>query len=249
MKLENKVALITGGANGIGAAAAEELARRGADIAIADLETDRSAAGVKADVENLGRKCVVIPGDMGNPEDAARCVQEAVKLMGGIDVLIHCAGGAVPGGVMEVTSEAWYNAFDVHVHAVFHLCRAALPYMKQRGEGAIVLVSSAAGLRGCLGAVAYAVVKGAIPPFVRALARELADSNIRVNAIAPGIIRTRFQDYLKPEQVKNNIENRIPLHREGRPQDAAELIAALVTNDFITGETIPIDGGMTMRIV
>jgi NAD(P)-dependent dehydrogenase (short-subunit alcohol dehydrogenase family) len=120
--------------------------------------------------------------------------------------------------------------------------------MKERGAGAIVLVSSAAGLRGCLGALAYGVVKGALPQFARALARELADDNIRVNCVSPGIIRTPFQDFLTPEQVKNNIENRIPLHREGRPEDVARMIAELVVNEFITGENVVIDGGMTMRI-
>ncbi len=121
--------------------------------------------------------------------------------------------------------------------------------MKQRGGGAIILISSAAGSRGCLGALAYGTVKGALPQFARALARELADDQIRVNVVAPGVIRTPFQDYLTPEQVKNNIANRIPLHREGTPEDVAEVIAMLAGNDFITGETVSIDGGMTMRIV
>jgi NAD(P)-dependent dehydrogenase (short-subunit alcohol dehydrogenase family) len=121
--------------------------------------------------------------------------------------------------------------------------------MKKRHGGAVVLVSSAAGLRGCLGAIAYGVVKGALPQFARAMARELADDNIRVNCVSPGIIRTRFQNMLTPEQVKNNIDKRIPLHREGRPEDVAQAIAMLVCNDFITGENFAIDGGMSMRIV
>ena len=99
-----------------------------------------------------------------------------------------------------------------------------------------------------MGAIAYGVVKGALPQFGRALARELADDNIRVNVVSPGVIRTPFQDILSPEQAKNNIDNRIPLHREGKPEDVAGLIALLVSNDFITGETVSIDGGMTMRI-
>jgi NAD(P)-dependent dehydrogenase (short-subunit alcohol dehydrogenase family) len=98
-------------------------------------------------------------------------------------------------------------------------------------------------------ALAYATVKGAIPQFTRALAFELSDLNIRVNCISPGIIRTRFQDFLTPEQAKNNIDNRIPLHREGTPEDVAEAAHMLISNQFITGENISIDGGMTMRIV
>ena len=149
---------------------------------------------------------------------------------------------------MKVSPETWYRAFDVHVHAIFHLCRAAVPYMIERQEGAIVLISSSAGLRGCAGATAYGVAKGAVPQFARSLARELAEHKIRVNAVAPGVIRTRFQDYLTPEQVLDNIGNRIPLRREGKPEDVAAAIVMLVENDFTTGETLAIDGGMTMRI-
>lgn len=116
-------------------------------------------------------------------------------------------------------------------------------------KGAIVLIGSAAGLRGCLGAMAYGVVKGVQPQFARALARELANNNIRVNCVSPGIIRTPFQNFLSPEQVQNNINNSIPLHREGQPEDVAHAIAGLVENEFITRESLVIDGGMTMRIV
>jgi NAD(P)-dependent dehydrogenase (short-subunit alcohol dehydrogenase family) len=121
--------------------------------------------------------------------------------------------------------------------------------MARHGEGAIILLGSAAGLRGCLGALAYGVAKGALPQFARALARELADQNIRVNCISPGIIRTPFQNHLTPEQVSINIRNRIPLHREGQPDDVAQLIESLIENDFVTGENFVIDGGMSMRIV
>lgn len=140
------------------------------------------------------------------------------------------------------------NAFAVHVHSIFHLCRAAAPHMARQGEGAIILLGSAAGLRGCPGALAYGVVKGALPQFARGLARELADQNIRVNCVSPGIIRTPFQAHLTPEQIDNN-RNRVPLHREGRPEEVAHVIVSLIENDFITGENVVVDGGMTMRIV
>jgi NAD(P)-dependent dehydrogenase (short-subunit alcohol dehydrogenase family) len=249
MELEGKVCLITGGTKGIGAAAAVELARRGADVAINGRAADDDAAKVKAQIEALGRRCAVITADVSEAAEAARCVEATAAALGGIDVLVHCAGGAAPGSLLEVSQEVWYRAFDIHIHAIFHLSRAAVPWMKKRHGGAVVLVSSAAGLRGCLGAIAYGVVKGALPQFARAMARELADDNIRVNCVSPGVIRTRFQNMLTPEQVKNNIEKRIPLHREGRPEDVAQAIAMLVCNDFITGENFAIDGGMTMRIV
>jgi len=249
MKLDGKVSLITGGAGGIGSATALHLARLGADIAICDRQIGGRAEAIKGKIGALGRRCFLLAADMSVPEEATRSVHETVTQMGSIDVLVHAAGGGVNGGLLEVAPEAWYGAFNVHVHAVFHLCRAAVPFMKVKKEGAIVLISSAAGSRGCLGAIAYGVVKGALPQFARSLARELAEDNIRVNVVSPGIIRTPFQDSLTPEQVKNNIANRIPLHREGKPEDVADVIAMLVTHNFITGETITIDGGMTMRIV
>jgi len=249
MKLDHKVSLITGGTKGIGAAAALELARRGSDIAINGRVIDEQATAVKASIEALGRRCFAVAADIGKPADAVRCVEAVVSALGRVDVLVHSAGEAVRGSLLEVSPETWYQAFDTHVHAVFHLCRAAVPAMIQRREGAILLVGSAAGLRGCQGAIAYSVVKGALPQFARSLARELAEYNIRVNCVSPGVTRTRLQDYLTAEQVKNNIENRIPLHREGKVEDVADLVGTLVCNDFITGENVAIDGGMTMRIV
>lgn len=211
-------------------------------------EIDEGAHRTRHEIEALGRRCCVVAADVGKPEEAIRCVHETFATLGRIDVLVHSAGGRVDGDLLCLPPESWYRAFDVHVHAIFHLCRAAVPYMKGAGEGAIVLISSAAGLRGCVGSIAYGVAKGAIPQFVRALARELADDNIRVNCVSPGIIRTRFQDSLTPQQVKTNVEQRIPLHREGCPEDVADAIVALVTNDFLTGENVSVDGGMTMRI-
>ena len=190
----------------------------------------------------------MIVADMVIPEDANRAVNETVEKLGGIDVLFHNAGGGFPGGILDVTPEDWYRAFDVHVHAAFHLCRAALPHMKIKGEGAIVMMSSVAGIQAGPGSITYGVVKGAIPQFTRSLAREIGAYGIKVNCVAPGIIRTRFHEKMTPEAKKHNIENRIPLHREGKPEDVAETVAFLAQNNFITGELIVIDGGMTMRI-
>ena len=140
------------------------------------------------------------------------------------------------------------RGIDIHdTHCSTGIC--ALPHMQQSEQGNILMLSSAAGLRGVRNAIAYSVAKGALPQFARSLALELSPYNIRVNCISPGVIRTRFQNYLTPEQVKNNIDNRIPLRREGESEDVAEVAVMLIRNDFITGENIVIDGGMTMRIV
>jgi NAD(P)-dependent dehydrogenase (short-subunit alcohol dehydrogenase family) len=248
MEITDKLCFVTGGTSGIGAATALELARRGGDLAVTGLVLDESACRIKQQIEALGRRCHMTATDLSRPEQASAWVRQATAALGGIDILVHCAGSNVLGSLSEVAEEAWYAAFDIHVHAAFHLCRAAVPAMRTRGEGAIILVSSAAGARGCKGAIAYGVAKGAIPPFARSLARELADYKIRVNCISPGIIRTPFQSYLTSEQVRNNVDNRIPLHREGAPEDVADAILSLIANDFITGENLSIDGGMTMRI-
>lgn len=250
MNLQNKVCLVTGGTRGIGAATAVELARRGADVAVCGRHPDEEAEWVTEEIRATGRRCQVITADVARPEDAARCVRETVETLGGLDVLIHAAGGPAKGSLLEVSEDVWYNAFDVHVHAVFHLCRAAIPQIKPRGEGAVVLVGSTAGRLGVMGAAAYATVKGALVQLTRVLAREHADDNIRVNCVAPGVITTRFHDIagLTPEARKNNLDNRIPLHREGTPEQVAQVIALLAENDYMTGETITIDGGLTSRI-
>jgi NAD(P)-dependent dehydrogenase (short-subunit alcohol dehydrogenase family) len=250
MELAGKVCLVTGGTSGIGAATALAFARRGARIAVTGRSQDRqSLEALRASAASYGSEILSIQADAAKPEDCKRTVTQTLDRWGRLDVLVHAAGGAVPGGFFEVTEESWTKAFDVHVHAAFWLARAAAPPMIEQKEGAIILIGSAAGHRGCLGAIAYGVVKGALPQFARVLARELADYNIRVNCVSPGIIRTPFQDALTPAQVENNIRNRIPLHREGKPEDVARCILELVENDFITGQDIAIDGGMTMRIV
>jgi NAD(P)-dependent dehydrogenase (short-subunit alcohol dehydrogenase family) len=249
MDLKGSVALVTGGTKGIGAATALKLAELGADVAILGRHDTDGARGVMRGIEERERRALMIVADMAKPGDAVRAVRETVESMGGLDVLIHNAGGGLIGGFTDVAADDWYRMFDVHVHAAFHLCREAIPHMKLRGGGAIVFVSSVSGLRGVPNIVPYGVAKSALLQFARGLARELADSNIRVNSVAPGIIRTDFHAAMTPEQERHNLDNRIPLHRFGTPEQVAEVIALLATNDFITGENYTIDGGMSMRMV
>lgn len=246
MDLTNKVALITGGTHGIGAATAIKLARKGAKICLIARCIENTP--LQQILEKMGVECLLIAADLSTEQECKRVIAETHAKLGAIDILVHSAGAAAPGSLLNGARDVWYQAFDIHVHAAFHLCAAAVPFMTGEG-GSIILISSAAGLRGVKNALAYAVVKGAIPQFARALALELSDANIRVNCVSPGVIRTRFQDYLTPEQIKNNIDKRIPLHREGTPEDVADAICMLVKNNFITGENIVVDGGMTMRIV
>jgi len=248
MNLSGKIALVTGGTRGIGAATALALAKDGADVAIAGRRIDAEANAVHDAITKLGRRSLLIQADCGSAADAVRCVSETQSKLGAVDVLVHSAGGPVNGGLFDLTPEQWQSAFDVHVNAIFHLCRAAIPVMREKKEGAIILISSTAGIRGIVTNVAYQVAKGALPQFARALAREFANDNIRVNCVAPGVVRTDFHKTMSEEQRRLNLDHRIPLHREGTPAQVAEVILMLAKNDYITGETMTIDGGLTMRI-
>jgi NAD(P)-dependent dehydrogenase (short-subunit alcohol dehydrogenase family) len=248
MQLKDKVCLVTGGTRGIGAATAVALAEAGAAVALAARRKDSEAEAVRSALAQRGRPCALIQADVARPGEATDSVEQTVRELGGIDILVHSAGGPVPGGLLSLDPAAWYAAFDVHVHAIFHLCRAAIPQMRTRGGGVIILISSAAGIRGLKTNVAYQAVKGTLPQLTRALAYEFAEDNIRVNCVAPGVIRTDFHASMPPEVKRNNLENRIPLHREGTSSQVASLIRELITNDYITGETVSIDGGLTMRV-
>lgn len=247
MKLQHKTAIITGGTHGIGAATAVSLAAKGFDIAL--IARNRGKGDLQKEIEALGVKCLTIESDLSNEEECLKVGKTVQEALGNIHTLVHSAGGAAPGSLLNGARDVWYQAFDIHVHAAFHLSRSVVPYMADKGEGNIIFISSVAGIRGVRNALAYAVVKGALPQFTRCLAFELSDQNIRVNCVSPGVIRTRFQDFLTETQVKNNLENRIPLHKEGTSQEVAAAIMMLLENGFITGENITIDGGMSMRVV
>lgn len=248
MELQGKSVLITGGTHGIGAATALQLAQAGCHVTINGRHEDDASRATLQQLKDTGARAAFLQGDCSKSHELRQLVETAAKKLGSLEVVIHSAGGLVPGKLMEVTEEAWLNGFAVHVHAAFHLAQSAYPLMKKSGEGAFLFISSSAGLRGLPANLAYQTVKGALPQFTRALARELAEDNIRANCVAPGVIRTRFHDEMPEEVRTNNLKNRIPLHREGTPEQVASLILELVRNEYITGETVSIDGGLTMRI-
>lgn len=249
MKKERPVAFVTGGTKGIGAATAIRLTRAGFDIGITSRNPDDGGGRVKEQIENAGGRCLLIKADMGIREDCERSSTTVLDEYGSLDVLVHNAGGPEPGSLLDdETPETWLKAFDVHVHAAFYLARTVATSMIKQQRGSIILVSSVAGLRGLPNALPYTTVKGALHQLTRSLATELAEHNIRVNAVSPGIIRTRFHENMSAEQKKYNLEYRIPLRREGTPEEVAHVIEFLAENQYITGENIVIDGGLTMRI-
>ncbi|MCB1502991.1 MAG: SDR family oxidoreductase [Bauldia sp.] len=245
--ITNHVAVITGGTRGIGAAIGAELGRRGVRLLVngrgSDEEVEANLAMLRALTE-----VELVPGDASDPAVALRLAEAAHARFGRIDFAVAAAGGPAPGKITDLSAEEWLTAFDVHVHGVFHLFRAIHAALAERGGG-FLMIGSVAGLRGCPGTVAYQVVKGALPQFARALARDHGAEGIRVNVIEPGIIRTRFHRAMTPEAERDNLDRRIPLRRFGSADDVATASVELLTNPFVTGETLVIDGGMSMRMV
>lgn len=242
-----EVAIITGGTRGIGAAIATGLAHRKVRLVLNGRNEDDEVRKLCA---TLGEQTEIrlVPGDAADPAIAAELAQVANSSFGRIDYVVPAAGGPNPGKITDLSFDQWSETFRVHVHAVFHLFRATQPQLAVRG-GAFLMIGSVAGKRGCPSTIAYQTVKGALPQMARALARDHGHEGIRVNVIEPGIIRTRFHAAMTPEAERNNLENRIPLKRFGTPELVASAALELLTNPFITGETLAIDGGMSMRMV
>jgi 3-oxoacyl-[acyl-carrier protein] reductase len=243
--IAGKLAVITGGTRGIGLGIARHLLAAGGKVVVNGRNATEEAGALQA---TYGEDRVAVDlCDVSVPAEAAGLIERSAKHFGRLDILVHAAGGPAPGKITELTPEAWANAFAVHVHPVFHLFRAAHPHLAKEG-GAVVLVSSVAGLRGCPGTVAYQTAKGALIPLAKALAFDHAVEGIRVNVLAPGIIRTRFHQAMTEAARAHNLANRIPLRREGTVDDVASAALELIRNDFMTGEIVTVDGGMSMRV-
>lgn len=243
--IREHVALITGGTRGIGLAMARTMLERGARVVANGRQMTSEAEALAAEF-GTDRFAVKL-ADVAIPEQATGLVEDTGTQFGRLDMLVHSAGGPAPGSVLDISPADWMQAFSIHVHPVYHLFRAAHPYLARKG-GSVLLVSSVAGLRGCPGTVAYQTAKGALVPLARALAFDHAREDIRVNVIAPGIIRTRFHEKMTDAAKAHNLQNRIPLGREGTTDDVARASLELMCNPFITGEVLTVDGGMSMRI-
>ena len=141
MDIKNKVALITGGTHGIGAKTALKLVSEGVKVSLVARNADN--ADIKKEIEAIGGTCITISVDLTKPDECTRVVNETIKQLGDINILVHSAGSAAPGSLLSGAKDVWYQAFDIHIHAAFHLCMAAVPLMKKRKEGSIILISSA----------------------------------------------------------------------------------------------------------
>ncbi|KAK1796858.1 hypothetical protein P4O66_000947 [Electrophorus voltai] len=249
--LSGKVAIVTASTDGIGLAAAQALGKRGAHVVV----SSRRQANVDKAVSLLRNENIEVIGttcNVGNREDRERLVNMAVEQCGGIDILVsNAAVNPFFGNILESTDEVWSKILDVNVKAAFLLTKQVFPHMVNRGGGSVVFVSSVAGYQPMQGLGPYSVSKTALLGLTQALAPELAQSNIRVNCVAPGIIKTRFSAALwQSEEVANEFLKLLSIKRLGMPEDIGGVITFLCSEDasYITGETITVTGGMNCRL-
>jgi NAD(P)-dependent dehydrogenase (short-subunit alcohol dehydrogenase family) len=249
MQLEGKVAIITGAATGIGRATALLFAGEGASVVIADVNEDDAQRTV-ANIEDEGGSARFVQADVSEAEDVQALMERAAEEMGGIDVIVNNAGAQRSGAVTEFEESEWDLLMRVNPRSCFLGAKYSVPYLRERGGGSIVNVSSLAGLKGGPGMTAYSASKGAIIAFTRALAEELAPDNIRANSVCPGWIDTPFNEPAIEfmggrAQQEEMVQQTVPLKRQGTPEEIAPGILYLASDasSYVTGQELVIDGG------
>lgn len=244
-KLEGKVALVTGGSRGIGRGIALGFAGEGADVAI-NYRRDRDAAAeTVAAIEKLGRKAIAIQADVADWPGVQAMAERAIAHFGQLDIAVANSGVASrPQAIWDVDVEHWRRVIDVDLHGVFHTCKAVVRHMLERKQGVILLISSVgADICAPFGAPYY-VAKAGVNALTRCLAQECASAGVRVNCIAPGLIKTDMGNRLLDVMGEALIDG-IPLKRPGQPEDVAHAAVFLASDDasFITGKVLRVDGG------
>lgn len=239
-----KTVLITGASRGIGKAAALRFASGGYHVFINCNQSISSLEEVKEEIEVLpGASCTMVPGNVGNPADVRRIFHQIESLCKGIDVLVNNAGIAYLGLLSDMTDEEWTQILQTNLSSAFYTSRSAIPYMVSQKKGRIINISSMWGSVGASCEAAYSAAKSGIHGLTRALAKELAPSNIQVNALACGVIDTTMNALLTDED-KTALAEEIPMSRFGTPEEVAELIWQTAhAPEYMTGQIIGIDGG------
>jgi 3-oxoacyl-[acyl-carrier protein] reductase len=250
MKLNGKVALITGGGTGIGRAISNYFAKEGADVAINYSKSEAEAVKTSAELKGLGVSSSVVRADVSSDKQVRAMVDQIQKEFGRIDILVNNAGFTrfIQHPDLEaMNEEIWDRIMHVNLKGAFFCCRAVAPQMKKQGGGRIINIASVAGLTGQGSSIAYCASKAGMISITKSLARALAPE-ICVNAIAPGLIDTRWLDGIEgADAMRERFQNAALLKRVGTPEDIAEVAVSLAVDwSFVTGQVIVVDGGRTL---
>jgi 3-oxoacyl-[acyl-carrier protein] reductase len=250
MTLEGKVAIVTGGASGIGHATATALAECGAAVAINFHRNETGAELLREQINSNGGRAIAIRADVTMASEIAELVHRTNSELGPVDILVNNAGSLIERlKILDITEERWDQVIDLNLKSAFLCSKAVIPGMVERRSGSIINLSSIAGRNGgALGSMHYATAKGGLITFTKGLAKELAPFNIRVNAVSPGVIDTPYHEQFSTPEMMKNYVNAIPLGRVGKADEVAKVIAFLASDaaSYIAGETIEINGGMYM---
>lgn len=248
MRLEGKVAIVTGARAGLGKAIAEAYAKEGADVAVVSRrisEDDEVVQNIKAS----GRKVFVGQADVGVKDQIVKLIDDVAKELGRVDILVNNAGLIRPAMMLKMTADDWAEVINIHLTGTFYCTQAAGKYMKEQNSGSIINLTSSAGLQGTIGQVNYAAAKGGINAFTMAAAKELAKFNVRVNAISPLAETEMTEKIATDEDLSKKYLARVPMGRFGKPEEVSPCCVFLASDEssYITGQIICIDGGMIMR--
>lgn len=247
MKLEGKVALVTGASRGIGREIALELARQGADVVVNYSGSLERANHVVAEIKEMGRQSTAIQCDVSNSDSVATMVKETIDTFGKLDILVNNAGITKDNLLMRMKEEEWDDVININLKGVFLCTKAVTRQMMKQRSGRIINISSIVGVSGNPGQANYVAAKSGVIGLTKTTAKELSSRGITVNAIAPGFITTDMTDKLNDE-VKELMLKQIPLARFGEPSDIANVVVFLASEDsrYMTGQTLHVDGGMVM---
>ncbi len=248
--LKDRVAIVTGGASGIGEACSQLLAKQGARVAVVDLNIEQGKR-VVANIEAQGREAMFLAADVSDTSDVVAMARKTRETYGGIDILVNAAGVLYYGTIVETPDAEWQRVIAVNLTGTFLCCREVVPHMVQRGKGSIINFSSTTGAHGaCARAVAYVASKGGVAALTRAMCIDHARQGIRVNALCPGPTDTAMlRKAQTPEQLVAFADS-FPMGRLGKPMELAHAVLFLASDEssFMTGAMLTVDGGQTAEV-